>query len=132
MDFKKYQQEAASTFKPPKELEAEQARLCDWVLGVGSEAGELQDSIKHHVFHEQPLNLMEVVKEVGDVLWYLSGLCETLGVELEDCAELNLAKLRHRHQGRFSFEGSANRREREQKFEDTEEYQRIRDKIRSG
>lgn len=34
-----------------------------------------------------------IVKEVGDVLWYLSAICNELGVDLADAAYTNLCKL---------------------------------------
>jgi len=129
MDLFDYQRKATETFKPGEPLEKHDARLCDWALGIASESGELAGLIKHRVFHKQKVGTMEIAKEVGDVLWYLSALCETLHINLEDCATLNLAKLAHRHKGSFSFDRSENRRRLEGKFEDTKEYEEIRRRI---
>ena len=38
----------------------------------------------------------ELMKEAGDILWQLSGLCEVMGWELEDVAKMNLDKLQCR------------------------------------
>lgn len=38
----------------------------------------------------------ELQKEVGDVLWQLSGLCSVMGWSLEDIASMNLEKLKAR------------------------------------
>lgn len=124
--FAMYQKKASGKFKPGKNLCARDARLCDWAMGVAGEAGELLGLIQHHVYHQQPLDRMKVAKEVGDVLWYLSALCESLGLSLQGCAELNLAKLEHRHGKKFSFDGSAERHKREEKFEETKEYKNIK------
>ena len=35
----------------------------------------------------------ELMKEAGDILWQLSGLCKVMGWNLEDVAQLNLDKL---------------------------------------
>ncbi len=129
MDFLEYQTKATQTFKPGERIDLFDSRLCDWALGVSSEAGEVAGLIKHQVFHKQAVPTISIAKEIGDVLWYLSALCQTLGISLADCAELNIAKLEHRHKGSFSFDGSANRRRLEGKFEDTEEYEEIRRKI---
>ncbi len=44
--------------------------------------------------------------ELGDVLWYLSGLCTKLGIRLEDVAAGNIAKLADRaSRGVISGEG---------------------------
>lgn len=37
-----------------------------------------------------------LLKEIGDVLWYLSAICNELGVTLNDVAIMNLKKLRDR------------------------------------
>jgi NTP pyrophosphatase (non-canonical NTP hydrolase) len=34
-----------------------------------------------------------VMKEIGDILWGLAGLCEVMGWSLEDVAQMNLDKL---------------------------------------
>ncbi len=126
MNFAVYQDKAVSTFKPGELIDLYDSRLCNWALGVTNEAGELAGLIKHQVFHKQEVSTMEIAKEVGDVLWYLSALCQTMGISLQHCAELNIAKLTHRHGQQFSFEGSADRRRLEERFEDTEEYKELR------
>lgn len=37
-----------------------------------------------------------LIGEIGDVLWFVSGICEVLGLSLEDVADANLAKLAER------------------------------------
>jgi NTP pyrophosphatase (non-canonical NTP hydrolase) len=36
---------------------------------------------------------LHLIKEVGDVLWYLSAICNELGVTLHEAANINLRKL---------------------------------------
>lgn len=36
------------------------------------------------------------MKEVGDCLWYLSAICNELGISLAEAASFNLAKLKDR------------------------------------
>ena len=130
MDFLEYQSKAVRTFKPGEELDTFDARLCNWALGASSEAGELAGLIKHKVFHKQEVSTMEVAKEVGDVLWYLSAICRTLGIQLSDCATLNIAKLEHRHdKSKFSFKASVERRNSEMAFENTMVYEELRRRI---
>lgn len=123
MDLNDYQNEASSTFKDPQPLSPKHAAMLDWTLGIVDEAGEVAGVIKHHIFHNAPLDKMAVAKEIGDVLWYLSALCTSLEINIADCAELNICKLRHRHGTHYSHESSANRHERERKFEDTPLYE---------
>ena len=37
-----------------------------------------------------------LIGELGDVLWFVSGICNVLGLSLEDVADANLAKLAER------------------------------------
>lgn len=50
-----------------------------------------------------------MVKEVGDVLWYLAAACRELGVTLQDVAQINLAKLADR-QTRQALNGAGDNR----------------------
>ncbi len=130
MDLNMYQAEASKTFKPMPMLSRRDIAICNWALGAANEAGELAGEIKHIVFHQESLDKMKIAKEIGDQCWYLSALCTELDIDLADCLELNLLKLQHRHGKKgFSFEGSTNRHEREQKLEDTEEYLELRRRI---
>jgi NTP pyrophosphatase (non-canonical NTP hydrolase) len=48
----------------------------------------------------------ELMKEAGDILWQLSGLCEVMGWKLEDVAQQNLRKLASRKErGMIAGEG---------------------------
>lgn len=129
MNLQQYQQETTSTFKPRTALDEHQAEVLDWAVGLSGEVGEVSELIKHHIFHGEELDKMKLAKEIGDVLWYLSALCASTGIPLESCAELNIAKLQHRHGGKFSFDKSANRHAIETKFEDTEEYAKLKEQI---
>lgn len=68
-------------------------------LGLG-EAGEIQNQVKKImrddggvITEERRLNLM---KELGDLLWYVGAMCNELGVSMDTVAQMNLAKLRAR------------------------------------
>lgn len=133
MDFNNYQSRASKNFKEHKGLTKEEARLLDWALGVTDEAGEVAGKVKHMVYHNEETDIMEIAKEIGDVLWYLSALAKTLDISLEDCAELNVAKLEHRHGKKgYSDSTSASRHSKENKFKDTELYKDIERRVRDG
>ena len=51
----------------------------------------------------------ELMKEAGDILWQLSGLCTVMGWSLEDVAEQNLQKLADRQQ-RHVIDGNGDNR----------------------
>ena len=121
--FNDYQKKSCGTFKPAVELNPEQIHLLDWAMGLGGESGEVLDIIKHAVFHkEKALDKMELAKELGDVLWYVSAIATTCGIDLADVAALNEAKLTHRYSNGYSNKDSANRHEKEQALKDTSIY----------
>lgn len=130
MSFNNYQMDASKTFKPIPGITAQEVRLLDWAMGLGGEAGEVLDIIKHSVFHDEAFNKMELAKELGDVLWYVSAIATTCCIDLGDIAALNSAKLNHRYlSGAYSAAESANRHAQENKFENTAIYQCLKARI---
>ena len=55
------------------------------------------------------LKRLEIVKEIGDVMWYCATLARDLGYELDDVAQMNVDKLRSRMQ-RNHLTGSGDNR----------------------
>ena len=75
-------------------------------LGLAGEAGEVADTIKKAVFHQHGLNRGELIKELGDVLWYVAALCSKLDVPLSEVMERNIAKLKQRYPDGYSSDAS--------------------------
>ena len=86
-------------------------------LGLVSEAGEVSDKIKKlsrdHGVHKpselDPEQRQELLKEVGDVLWYAACLATELKADLGDIANQNLQKTQNRMQ-RGKIHGSGDNR----------------------
>lgn len=70
------------------------------ILGLVGEAGEVAEKYKKIIRDKagkiSPADQAELVKELGDVLWYVGLLAKYLGVSLEEVAEKNLEKLSSR------------------------------------
>lgn len=68
-----------------------------WVLGVSGEASEIAEKWKKIVAYEDgvitDVKKAELAKEMGDVLWYLAALAESLGISLQEVAEANIQKV---------------------------------------
>lgn len=97
------------------------ARLVHAVLGLQTEAGELADPVKKHIYYGRPLDLVNLREEIGDCLWYLAIAADALGTTLEAEQARNLAKLRARYPHVFTAEAAQVRdldREREVLEED--------------
>ena len=66
-------------------------------LGLVNEAGEVAGLAKRILRGDNPPPSPEQFKaELGDVLWYLAECCTALGLEMDDVAAYNLAKLQSR------------------------------------
>lgn len=85
--------------------------LLNGVLGLTGEAGEVADIVKKYVFHGHELDRKELIKELGDVCWYLALLCHALDVPLDVVMISNIEKLRNRYPKGFSESASINRTE---------------------
>ena len=85
--------------------------LLNGALGLTGEAGEVADMIKKHIFHGHDLPPEDLVKELGDVCWYLALICHACGISIEHIMEKNIEKLRKRYPDGFSTEKSINRAE---------------------
>jgi len=83
------------------------------VLGLCGEAGEVAEKIKKTLRdHGGELNQERkatILKELGDVLWYLTATANECGWSLRDVAEENQRKLLDRH-GRGVLHGEGDMR----------------------
>jgi NTP pyrophosphatase (non-canonical NTP hydrolase) len=116
MDANSYQQLAARTLidRPDAEYSDDDIMLIWNALGVAGEAGEVADLVKKSVFHRHGIDAAtkeKLVKELGDVLWYVAALCTRLDVPLGEVMEVNIAKLRERYPEGYSSVASKLRRD---------------------
>lgn len=107
MDFDDYQQRAIATAADIDNFT--QKLTC--FLGLSGESGELADHLKKHLGHGHPFDLDYVIKELGDILWYIAVLAHNQGVPLSQIAERNITKLANRYPEGFSTERSLNRKD---------------------
>ena len=75
------------------------------------EAGECIDAVKKSIFQGHELDVEHLVKELGDVLWYVAISAHALGYKLSDVATINSEKLRSRYPEGFDASRSVNRPE---------------------
>lgn len=105
LTFKQYQNEAERTANP------HDGALVNYALGIAGEAGEVADMVKKAVFHGHELDMNDMRKELGDVLWYLSNIAAQVEIDLEEVAMMNIIKLKERYPDGFDTEKSKNRKE---------------------
>jgi NTP pyrophosphatase (non-canonical NTP hydrolase) len=74
-----------------------------WSLGLAGEAGEFADMMKKYLGHGHKLDREAAAKELGDVLWYIAVLANSIGYNLDSIAQLNIKKLRERYAKGFTI-----------------------------
>jgi NTP pyrophosphatase (non-canonical NTP hydrolase) len=85
--------------------------LANYALGLAGEAGETADYLKKVLFHGHELDNEKLMKELGDVLWYITAVAEFNGYDLEQIAQMNIIKLRQRYPDGFDQTKSIKRKE---------------------
>lgn len=109
MDMNEYQAAALRTASP-KEKKDEVFHL---VLGLCGESGEIAEKVKKivrdHGSDFSKLNKDDLVKELGDVLWYVAVLADHFDIAFEEVAVRNIAKLADR-KNRGLISGSGDNR----------------------
>tara|TARA_E500000318_G_scaffold110102_1_gene124687 strand:+ start:2517 stop:2903 length:387 start_codon:yes stop_codon:yes gene_type:complete len=84
-------------------------RLVENTLGLVGEAGEVSEKIKKIFRDKNKFTDEEVLKELGDVLFYTVALANIFGGNLKKVMEMNMAKLDDREQ-RGVLKGSGDNR----------------------
>lgn len=108
MELNKYQELSSRTVKKDNTFDE---LVCEMCLGLAGETGETIDVVKKHLFHKHGLDVEDLAKELGDILWYLSQLSLLFGISLEYVATKNIDKLTKRYPNGFDSNSSINRSE---------------------
>lgn len=94
-------------------LTAEKCDLLHMAIGASGEALEIQEAVKKHVIYEQDLDIENVIEEIGDVLFYLQGIVNILGLDLEEIIQHNIDKLSKRYPSGYSNESAKTRADKQ-------------------
>lgn len=91
MELKEYQSKCLLTW-------GGEQKLIRSFLGVAGEAGEMSECIKKHLRGDFDLDEVKrrAFKEIGDTMYYLAVCAHELGLNLDEIAEHNIAKLAKR------------------------------------
>lgn len=106
MDFQTYQTTSRQTAKYPNTGQ----NFVYPTLGLAGEAGEVAEKVKKIIRDAEGVvdesAREDLKKELGDVLWYVAQVATEFGLNLDEIASANIAKLQSRMQrGKISGSG---------------------------
>lgn len=108
MTINEYQKLAMITLNPAL---SKKDVLINGVMGLCGESGEAIDIVKKHLAQGHDLDRDALIKELGDIAWYLAETAYALDVSLEDVFQKNIDKLKKRYPEGFSQSRSVCREE---------------------
>lgn len=105
--------------KDPKDvletLSLERINLVHGALGIAGESGELVDAVKKCAFYNRDIDHENVVEELGDLLFYMQLIMNTLDVTMYDVLQHNREKLSKRYEGLvYSDQAAKERKDKEE------------------
>lgn len=113
-----HKQMVKALVKPGEEIVATitplDAHTLHMAVGISGEAGELLDAVKKATIYKKPLDIENVIEELGDLEFYMEGLRDGLGISREDTLRHNIAKLNKRYSaGKYSNQQAQERIDKE-------------------
>ena len=90
------------------------ARLLTAALGLGSETGEFVEIVKKMILQGKPPsdeNIFHMKRELGDIMWYWTTACASLGLDPFEVINENQKKLEARYGEKFEINRSEVRKE---------------------
>jgi NTP pyrophosphatase (non-canonical NTP hydrolase) len=106
MTGNEYQRLAMTTLNPDL---TKKDVLINGVMGLCGESGEAIDIVKKHLHQGHELDKEKLLKELGDIAWYLAETAYALDIPLDEVFEGNIAKLKARYPQGFDTEKSVHR-----------------------
>lgn len=98
-----------------KELDPIGAHLVHMAMGISGEAGELIDAVKKSVIYRFPIDMENIVEELGDLEFYMEGFRQGLGITREETIEANIEKLGRRYEKHvYSDQAAQDRADKEE------------------
>ena len=93
-----------------KSLSAQDCHIWHMASCIPGEGGELFDAIKKMIIYRKPLDVKNVIEELGDLEFYMEGLRSALGLTREQVIEANMAKLSERYKSKVYSDQAAQER----------------------
>ena len=115
--YMKFNEFVRALCKPGQDITAEltpmDAHRLHMAVGISGEAGELLDAVKKATIYRKPLDIANVREECGDLLFYIVGILDSIGCNLEDVIAENIAKLSVRYGDKYSNNAAIQRADKD-------------------
>ena len=106
MTINEYQELAMLTLNPRLD---KKDILINGVMGLCGESGEAIDIVKKWLAQGHELDRDHMIKELGDIAWYLAETATALDTPLEEVFQRNIDKLKKRYPEGFDTNQSKHR-----------------------
>ncbi len=90
-------------------LDPVQYRMMHAAMGMITEAIEFMETVVDNINGSKPIDVVNVMEEIGDQQWYQAIPMNIFGLKPEQCMVANIAKLLARYPDKFSLEKAVNR-----------------------
>lgn len=79
------------------------------IIGVATESSELVEALLKSIETGDDLDKVNLMEEVGDIMWYQNLILTQAGYSFEHAADRNIAKLAKRYPDKFTEDAALNR-----------------------
>lgn len=79
------------------------------IVGIGTEAGELAEMLWEFIYGSREMDMLHLKEEIGDVMWYIAILLNSIGSSFEEVAAMNISKLAARYPEKFTSANAESR-----------------------
>ena len=111
MDSKEFEESVQRTWKSfeTTQVDGSDIELLHGALLLTGEAGEFADAVKKYLIYGQEPDIVNMIEELGDILYGVAAMAEVLGVTLDYVMANNKSKLEQRYPNGYSDADSKNR-----------------------
>lgn len=137
MDIKEYEKLALKVDRkddyefPMKQMNDSMVIQLDHsIRGCVDEAGELNKAMKSYVYYGKPFDIVNLIEEYGDLLWYINKGLTTIGSSIEEAMDVNIAKLNKRYPNLSYSAEKANNRDTNEERKVLENHCKINEQLK--
>lgn len=105
-DYMEATSKTAKQFPEPHTMFPHEMDMLHAAMGMSTEANEILDSMKKHIYYGKRVCLTNMKEELGDILWYLFQMMRCIGTDFGEVASMNIKKLAARYPKGYSNESA--------------------------